>query len=82
MAFATWANYFGEPELALDAIRGTNRDVQLLLVFHFLVPFFADMRGLPGFKEIVNDIGLVEYWREDAWSDFCEVDGDADFVCN
>jgi len=40
------------------------------------------MRKLPGFKKIVIDLGLVEYWRVYGWSDFCHPLAHDDFTCD
>ena len=32
-------------------------------------PLLRDVRKLPAFKVFVHDLGLVEYWRADGWSD-------------
>jgi hypothetical protein len=43
-------------------------------------PNFSRIRRDPRFKEIVRDIGLVEYWRESgAWGDFARPVNDVDF---
>jgi hypothetical protein len=40
------------------------------------------MRQLPGFKDLVRDLGLVDYWRTSGkWSDFCHPVGEDDFEC-
>ena len=41
----------------------------------------ADTRRLPGFKDLVTELGLVAYWREYGWGDFCRPLGSDDFVC-
>jgi len=46
------------------------------------LPLFRDMRQLPGFKDLLREIGLVDYWRETGdWGDFCRPVGDNDFEC-
>ncbi|MEO6080496.1 MAG: hypothetical protein ABIQ86_12040 [Steroidobacteraceae bacterium] len=41
------------------------------------------MRTDPRFKEIVRDVGLVDYWRTSGnWGDFCKPVGTADFECH
>jgi len=40
------------------------------------------MRRLPGFKDLVQNVGLVDYWRSTGnWGDFCKPIGDDDFEC-
>ena len=74
---AVWASYFGEHELALQAYRESTG-----LHVYFWRPIHKGMRQLPGFKDLVRDLGLVDYWRTSGnWSDFCRPVGDDDFVC-
>ena len=40
------------------------------------------MRMLPGFKDYLRHIGLVDYWRKsDNWGDLCHPVNDNDFEC-
>jgi DNA-binding winged helix-turn-helix (wHTH) protein/TolB-like protein/Flp pilus assembly protein TadD len=81
-AAATWANFFGDPELALSIYQGVPPGVQALLAFHLWSPDYSEMRKLPGFKDLVTELGLVDYWREtDNWSDFCRPIGPDEFMC-
>jgi hypothetical protein len=46
--------------------------------------FFSDAASLrqhPRFRALVEESGLLEYWRQWGWSDFCEEDGDS-FRCD
>jgi TolB-like protein/DNA-binding winged helix-turn-helix (wHTH) protein/Flp pilus assembly protein TadD len=80
---ATWANFYGDPELGLRAYRSTQSEVQIALGMHLWVPLYADMRALPGFKELAQELGLADYWRESGhWSDFCSPVSDLDFECS
>ena len=38
-------------------------------------------RKLPGFKNHVQELKLVEYWRKDGWGDYCKPAGNDDFTC-
>jgi hypothetical protein len=45
-------------------------------------PHMAAVRRAPGFKDLVRDLGLVDYWRETGeWGDFCRPVGADDFEC-
>jgi hypothetical protein len=72
---ASWAAYFGDAELALEALRLVPIDglAQALA--------YAIWRRLPGFKMFVQEMGLVDYWRAYAWPDRCRPLGATDFEC-
>lgn len=44
-------------------------------------PAFAEARSRPEFKELVRQIGLVDYWRTHGWADKCSPAGGDDFEC-
>ena len=75
------AGYFGDTEFALklaadEARYGTPRRFALWL------PFMAEARKLPEFKQLCRDINLVDYWRKYGWGDHCRPVGDSDFTCS
>jgi DNA-binding winged helix-turn-helix (wHTH) protein/TolB-like protein len=80
----TWAAYFGDFALALEAlsltpeeeVRGTFVTLQIWR------PVMAGVRRLPEFKALVRDVGLVAYWREWGWPDLCRPMGGDDFECD
>jgi len=78
---AVWASYFGEHEIAFQIFK------ELLVSKSFYIwpiwrPIHKGMRQLPGFKDLVREIGLVDYWRNSGkWGEFCHPVGDDDFVC-
>ena len=47
----------------------------------YWTPLTAEVRRLPGFKDLVRDAGFVDYWREFGWGDYCRPVGDDDFEC-
>jgi adenylate cyclase len=79
---AIWASYFGEFELALQVSResiGSNS----AFIWTIWRPIHKGMRQLPGFKDLVRDLGLVDYWRTSGkWGDFCHPVGEDDFECD
>jgi adenylate cyclase len=78
---AMWASYFGEFELALQVYRevfGSDSGSS----WGIWRPIYKGMRQLPGFKDLVRELGLVDYWRtSEKWSDFCRPVGEDDFEC-
>jgi hypothetical protein len=76
---ARWAAYYRKPELALELLEKAAPNLNLPSVLW--QPLMRDVRRLPGFKDLVRKLGLVDYWRAHGWTDFCHpVDRD-DFVC-
>jgi hypothetical protein len=74
-----WAAYFGDHELALKQFRDVIDD-RVVAFFIAWRPIHKEMRLLPGFKEVVRDLGLVDYWRETGnWGDFARPVGNDDF---
>ena len=71
-----WAAYFQEPELALALWTEGTRTPDTLWQ-----PLMREVRSLPAFKDVVRELGLVDYWSAYGWSDFCyPIDGE-DFAC-
>jgi TolB-like protein/DNA-binding winged helix-turn-helix (wHTH) protein len=80
IALAHWAAYFGDPVLSLRLLRKAPTDPYL--AWWLWRPLFKETRRLPGFKDLVRDLGLVAYWRASGnWGQFCRPLGDDDFVC-
>ncbi len=76
---ATLAAWYGDDALALelwrDELAGTN-----LRMLRLWGPRFAGMRKLPGFTQLVSDLGLPAYWEDNGWPDACRPSGDS-FRC-
>jgi adenylate cyclase len=79
---AVWASYFGEFELALQVSREAIRS-NYYNVWTIWRPIHKEMRQIPGFKDFVRELGLVDYWRTSGnWGDFCHPVGEDDFECD
>lgn len=70
-----WAAYLGDAELALALMR------EFPDPWSMWMPFNAGVRQLPGFRDVLQDLGLVDYWREFGWGEFCQPLGQGDFTC-
>jgi tetratricopeptide (TPR) repeat protein len=79
---ALWAAIFGDPKLALQALREDQdpgrRRITAMALWR---PVMTDVRQLSEFKDLVREWGLVDYWREFGWGDHCKPVGDNDFEC-
>jgi len=76
-----YASFFGDPELALEMFWASYRQGTLLFDAVWR-EVYAPTRQLPGFKDLVREAGLVDYWRASGnWGEFCRPVGDDDFEC-
>lgn len=66
----------GQPEIALDYWFGEDADPAIW------DKVYADMRRLPDFNRLLQEKGMVDYWRDTGdWGDFCVAAAGQDFVC-
>ena len=77
---APLAAYFGDPEWALDIMQEELLESPLR-AWVLWMPVMSDMRRLPGFKDLVTELGLPPYWREYGWPEACHPVGADDFAC-
>jgi TolB-like protein len=77
---ALFAAFYGDPQLALKAMsyEATRTTVRYGTLWF---PVMSKVRKLPGFKQLVSDVNLVEYWRAYGWTDHCRAVGADDFEC-
>ena len=80
MVIASMAAHYGDAEFAL-AVMADELAVNMLRIGRLWYPFFSDMRSLPGFKTLAENVGFVAYWRKYEWADTCRPLGDDDFEC-
>jgi tetratricopeptide (TPR) repeat protein len=76
-----WAAYFGDPALALQWFREAT-DLQPTSLLSVWLPLYAATRREPGFKDLLRDFGVVDYWKRFGWTDFCRPLENDDFVCD
>jgi TolB-like protein len=79
-AVSQWAAYFGDEQLALQALRALSPSLESFVIWE---PNLTRVRQLRGFKDLVRDLKLVDYWRSSGnWGDFCKPVGKDDFECH
>ena len=78
---AVWAAYFGDPELALRAMKDSVT-ASTLNAFLLWFPLFSEVRQQPSFKNLMRDLGFVAYWRAYGWPTYCQPSGGDDFECS
>lgn len=73
------AAFWGDPALSLEAMRAMDSSVNILVIWQ---PGLQQVRQLPGFKDLLRELGLVDYWRS---TGRCGEPGqpvsETDFVC-
>jgi TolB-like protein len=81
-AVAHWAAYLDDCETAIAAIRKIPRDARRLALHTLWKPNLRRIRRTAAFKDLVREMGLVDYWRATGrWGDFCRPTARDDFEC-
>jgi DNA-binding winged helix-turn-helix (wHTH) protein/TolB-like protein len=78
---ATFAASLNDTQLASDLL-GEAMTEQALLAYLAWLPVFDEVRQAPGFKPLLEKVGLVDYWRKTGWPDVCHAVGPSDFACD
>ena len=75
---ALYAAHFGDTELALAALRRSAMAASYRpMVWE---PLLRNVRKTAGFKQLITELGLPDYWRKSGkWGDFARPVGDDDF---
>ena len=68
--YSAIAAYSGNQELAVVLMEDAVSEVGLNIHWAWL-PVFDEMRKRDSFKELVEKIGLADYWRENGWPPYC-----------
>jgi adenylate cyclase len=77
---AHWAARYGDTEVALAAFRRAFVELGGFTIGNIWFPVQRETRRLPGFKDLVRDLGLPNYWRTTGkWGDFARPVGADDF---
>ena len=79
------ADALGDAELAFAAMRSTwhGRGSDYDDYWQLWLTPYSSMRTLPGYKALMRETGLADYWRQTGdWGDVCRPVGDDDFECS
>lgn len=77
---ALLAAFFGHAELASEAF-SQEMPYTTIRFATLWYPMMGEVRRLPRFKNMVEEINLVDYWRRYGWADSCRPLGSEDFEC-
>jgi hypothetical protein len=80
---AIFASMIGDRDMVLAALRRGLVDFNgLVSDINPWLPYEPGLRADPRFKELLRDLGLVDYFRASGdWGDFCKAVGPDDFEC-
>jgi TolB-like protein/Flp pilus assembly protein TadD len=75
--------WIGDGDLAVRILQGSGLEaITEAQWFAFFMSEWKVLRQHPRFREAVVDRGLLDYWRQWGWADYCEPVGDDDFRCD
>ena len=75
---ATWIS---QPDIIFDLLESEENVPTENLFFLFFFSDATNLRQDSRFRDMVVDMGLLDYWRQWGWSDYCEENGDS-FRCD
>jgi hypothetical protein len=83
LACGTW---IGELDFVFELLFSDSRYLggafpTEIIFINMFKPDGSALRQDPRFRNLVVETGLLDYWRQWGWSDYCEADGDS-FRCN
>jgi TolB-like protein len=82
VALAWWLAHYGDTDGALACLGRAYVEQRFLNLAFLWYPVFAGVRRDPRFKDILREVGLVDYWRaRGQWGDHCRPVGADDFEC-
>ena len=79
------ADALGDADLALASLRTmwNGRRHEYDGYWQLWISPYSALRTLPGYKALIRETGLADYWRQTGdWGDVCRPVGDDDFECS
>lgn len=85
LLIAEGADALGDADFALAVLRNTlnGRGHHYEDYWALWTAPYSALRTLPGYKVLMREVGLADYWRQTGnWGDVCRPVGDDDFECS
>jgi len=79
---ALLAAYYDDPQLSVAALSKATLEGPPILMMFAWTPLMREVRGLPEFKALLNELALPEYWRAAGWPEHCRSVGADDLACS
>jgi hypothetical protein len=77
------AAHYGDQDLALAAMHRRFIEMRAVAFQQIWYPYEGKLRTDPRFKELLRELGLVDYFRKSGhWPDYCKPVGADDFECH
>lgn len=76
---AALAAYSGDDESAIEFL-GLAMDSNWSAMFWAWLPIFDNARKLDGFRSLLEESGIIDYWKTNGWADVCHPSDDS-FSC-
>ena len=68
--------------IVLLAFGAYEEFASLSSAFYMWLPDARDFRTTPYFKKKMRDTGILAYWQDSGFPEFCRAQGDDDFECD
>jgi DNA-binding winged helix-turn-helix (wHTH) protein/Flp pilus assembly protein TadD len=79
LPLASFASFHGDQTLAVQMLRALGPTQNLHALWR---PALGEVRRQPAFEEVVEQLGLVDYWRLSGnWGEFCRGSPSGGFAC-
>jgi TolB-like protein len=78
-----WLALYGDYSAALEGMRAEFQQpgYRYAALWWIWDEGLSGVRKQPGFKQLMRDAGLVDYWRKFGWGDYCKPTTGDDFEC-
>ncbi|MHA1543632.1 MAG: tetratricopeptide repeat protein [Alphaproteobacteria bacterium] len=70
----------GDAEIIIEFLETMSNNWAAEIGFLFAPPYRKVFKD-PIFQDYIEEVGLIDFWREHGWPDICKSIGEEDFIC-